>query len=221
MRKSWPPLIFQPTPVRVPQKGPETKPSAKTNKISDFGNYLSGTHSGSRGLKLGVVLVFTLCWLLIVLVRSQTPRDPASLEGASLVGLATAMQHGALSGRDFQSTYGPAAQVLAWMCTTVTSTQSPPDALGLMIFALSAASAVLVAAMLLLCDRISWQQAAILYAFSIFLNLFDDALDIRTVLLLLNVVLAYRVIAAATRSQRRPLRMWRARRGHAPEAAAA
>jgi hypothetical protein len=202
MRKSWPPLIFQPTPVRVPQKGPETKPSAKTNKISDFGNYLSGTHSGSRGLKLGVVLGFTLCWLLIVLVRSQTPRDPASLEGASLVGLATAMQNGALSGRDFQSTYGPAAQVLAWMCTTVTWTQSPLDALGLMIFAFCAASAALIAAMLLLCDRISWLQAAVLYAFSIFLNLFYEVLDIQTALLLLNVVFAYRMIAAGTPSQR-------------------
>ncbi len=202
MRKSWPPLIFEPTPVRVPHKRQETKPSAKTNRISDLGNYLSGTQFGSRGLKIGVVLVFTLCWLLIVLARSQAPPDPASLEGASLVGLATAMQHGALSGRDFQSTYGPVAQVLAWMCTTVISTQSPLDALGLMIFALCAASAVLIAAMLLLCDRISWQQAAVLYAFSIFLNLFYDVLDIRTVLLLLNVVFAYRVIAAGTLSLR-------------------
>jgi hypothetical protein len=118
------------------------------------------------------------------------------------VGLATAMQHGALSGRDFQSTYGPAAQVLAWMCTTVISTRSPLDALGLMTFALCAAGAVLIAAMLLLCDRISWQQAGSLYVFSVFLNLFYDALSIRTVLLLLNVVFAYRVIAAGTLSQR-------------------
>ena len=111
------------------------------------------------------------------------------------------MQHGSLSGRDFQSTYGPAVQVLAWISTTVIWTQSPLDALGLMIFAFSAASAVLIAAMLLLCDRISWPQAAVLYGFSIFLNLFYDVLDIRTALLLLNVVFAYRVIAAGTLSQ--------------------
>jgi hypothetical protein len=154
------------------------------------------------GLKIGVVLVFTLCWLLILLARSYSPLDPASLEGGSLVGLATAMQHGALSGRDFQATYGPAVQVLASMCTSVVSIHSPLDALGLMIFALSAASAVLIAAMLLLCDRILWHHAAVLYAFSIFLNLFYDVLDIQTVLLLLNVVFAYRVISAETLSQR-------------------
>src|SRR4029453_3623656 len=70
------------------------------------------------------------------------------------------------------------------------------------IFALCAASAVLIAAMLLLCNRISWQQAAVLYAFSIFLNLFYDVFDTRTALLLLNVVFAYGVIAAGTLSQR-------------------
>jgi hypothetical protein len=200
--KSWPPIVPS-IPVRTRYKGQKTSPSPKTNKrIADLWNNLSVAQVGSRGLKIGVVLVFTLCWLLIVLARSQAPRDPASLEGGSLVGLATAMQHGALSGRDFQSTYGPAAQVLAWVCTTVTSTQSPLDALGLMIFAFCAVSAVLIAAMLLLCDRISWQQAAVLYGFSIFLNLFYDVLDIRTVLLLLNVVFAYRVIAAGTLSER-------------------
>src|SRR5262245_3623806 len=100
MRKSWPPSIFEPTPVRVPYKpqearpSPKTKASPKTNTISERGNYLFGTQFGSQGLKIGVVLLFTLCWLLIVLARSQVPRDPASLEGASLVGLATAMQHG-------------------------------------------------------------------------------------------------------------------------------
>jgi hypothetical protein len=162
----------------------------------------SGMKFGSAGLKIAVVLVFTLCWLLIVLVRSQAPRDPAAFDGSSLVGLATAMQQGALSGRDFQSIYGPAAQLLAWMCTTVTSSRSPLDALGLMFFAFSAASAVLMAAVLLLSDRVSWQQAAVFYGFSIFLNLFYGVFDVRIVLLLLNVVLAYRVVAAETLSQR-------------------
>jgi hypothetical protein len=208
MKKSWPHSIFEPTSAWVPYKRQETEPfpktetSPETNRISGPGNYTSGTEAGSRGLKIVVVVAFTLCWLLIVLARSHAPRDPASLEGSSLVGLATAMQHGALSGRDFQSMYGPAAQVLVWMCTTVISTHSPLNALGLMIFALCAASAVLIAAMLLLCEPISWRQAAILYGFSIFLNLFYNVLDLQTVLLLLNVVFAYRVIAAEMLSQR-------------------
>ena len=61
MRKSWPPLIFQPSPVRVPYKGQENNPfpkpkvSPKTNRISDLENGLSGTQFGSRELKISVV----------------------------------------------------------------------------------------------------------------------------------------------------------------------
>ena len=194
--------LFQLTPVRVPNNGQKAKASRNTNKLSNFGNYFAEMKFGSQGLKVAVVLVFTVCWLLIILARSQAPRDPASLEGSSLVGLATAMQQGELSGRDFQSMYGPGAQALAWICTTVTSSRSPLDALGLMVFAFCAASAVLMAAVLLLCDRVSWQQAAVFYGFSIFLNLFYDVFDLRGALLLLNVAFAYRVVAAETLSRR-------------------
>jgi hypothetical protein len=153
-------------------------------------------------VKIAVVLVFTLCWLLIVLARSQAPQDPASFEGSSLVGLAAAMQQGALSGRDFQSMYGPAAQALAWACATVTSSGSPLDALDLMVFAFCALSVVIMAAALLLCDRLSWRHATVFFSFSILLNLFYDVFDLRTALLLLNVAFAYRVIAADTLSGR-------------------
>jgi hypothetical protein len=148
--------------------------------------------------KLAVVLVFTVCWLLIVLVRSQVANDPVATDGSSLPGLATALQQGAVSGRDFQSMYGPAVQWLAWIATGFTATRSALNAYGMITFFLCAASALLAAVMLLICDRISWQQCAIFYAFSLFLNLFFDVFDIRTVLLLLNAVVAYRIIAAET-----------------------
>jgi hypothetical protein len=192
---------YQLIPARVPNNGQKAKASGNTNKLSNRRNYFAEMKFGSHGLKVAVVLVFTVCWLLIILARSQAPRDPASFEGSSLVGLATAMQQGELSGRDFQSMYGPAAQVLAWMCTTVTFSRSPLDSLGLMVFAFCAASALLMAAVLLLCDRVSWQQAAVFYGFSIFLNLFYDVFDLRGVLLLLNVAFAYRVVAAETPSR--------------------
>src|SRR5207302_5760843 len=151
-----------------------------------------------RAAKIAVVLVFTVGWLLIVLVRSQVANDPAATEGSSLPGLAAALQQGAISGRDFQSMYGPAVQWLAWIATGLTATRSALNAYGMITFFFCAASALLVAVMLLICDRISWQQCAIFYAFSLFLNLFFDVFDIRTVLLLLNAVVAYRIIAAAT-----------------------
>jgi hypothetical protein len=173
-----------------------------SNKVSGLRNYLAGMRFGSQGLKVAVIVAFTVCWLLIILARSQTPRDPASLEGSSLVGLAAAMQQGALSGRDFQSMYGPAAQTLAWISTSVMYSRSPLDGLGLMVFAFCAASAVLMAAALFLCDRVSWQHAAVFYGLTLSLNLFQGIFDVRIVLLLLNVVFAYRVVAAERLSDR-------------------
>jgi hypothetical protein len=169
--------------------------------MQDFRGFLKGIRPTPAELKFVVILFFTICWLLIVLARSYVPRDPAALEGSSLVGLAAAMQQGAISGRDFQSSYGPAAQLLAWAATTLTATGSALDAYGMITFLFCAGSAVLVGVMLLLGDRISWQQAAVFYAFSILLNLFYDVLDIRTVLLLLSAVLAYRAIASETLAQ--------------------
>mgnify|MGYP003576587994 CR=1 FL=1 len=169
---------YQLIPSLVKNGGQKAKASRNTNKVSNPRNYFAEMKFGSRELKVGVVLVLTVCWLLIILARSQAPRGPASFEASSLVGLATAMQQGELSGRDFQSMYGPAAQVLAW---PVTSSRSPLDALGLMVFAFCAASAVLMAAVLLLCDRVSWQQAAVFYGLSIFLILFYGVFVLRPV----------------------------------------
>ena len=157
-----------------------------------------GSPLAERAAKIAVILVFTVCWLLIVLVRSRVANDPTAGEGSSLPGLARALQQRAISGRDFQSMYGPAAQLLAWIATAVTATRSALDAYGMITFFFCAATALLIAAMLLIGDRFSWQQCAVFYAFSIFLNLFFDVFDIRTALLLLNAVVAYRIIAAET-----------------------
>ena len=60
-------------------------------------------------------------------------------------------------------------------------TRSALDAYGMITFFFCVATALLAAVMLLICDRISWQQCAIFYAFSILLNLFFDVFDIRIV----------------------------------------
>jgi hypothetical protein len=157
-----------------------------------------GSSSGERTAKIAIVVLFTVCWLLIVLVRSHAANNPTATAGSSLPGLATALQQRAISGRDFQSMYGPAAQLLAWIGTAATVTRSALDAYGMITFFFCGTTALLAAVMLLICDRFSWQQCATFYAFSILLNLFFDVFDIRTVLLLLNAVVAYRIIAADT-----------------------
>ena len=161
-------------------------------------SWRGGSPLAERAAKIAVILAFTVCWLLIVLARSHQAIDPGANEGSPLPGLATALQQRAISGRDFQSIYGPAAQLLAWTATAVTVTRSALDAYGMITFFFCSATALIVAAMLLIGDRFTWRQCAVFYVFSILLNLFFDVFDIRTALLLLNAVVAYRVTAADT-----------------------
>ena len=193
--------IFQLTPVNVPYKE-RKRPATRTSRMEELRGRVRQMQFDAWAAKVIVVVVFTLCSLLIVLVRNETPGDPAALENSSLVGLAKAMQQGAISGRDFQSIYGPATQALAWLCTKVTLTRSALDAFGLMTFAFCAASVLLIGGMLLICDRITWRQAAAFYGFSLFLNLFFNVFDIRTALLLLCTVFAYRIVASQSVMQR-------------------
>lgn len=170
----------------------------RARSLIEFRNLQNRFHLGARAAKIAVIFGFTVCWLLIILVRTQPSRNPAVFDGSSLMGLAASLQQGAISGRDFQSMYGPAAQFLAGIATSVTATQSALGASGMMVLFFCAASALLMAATLLICDRLSWQQCATFYTFSLALNLFFDVFDIRTVLLLLSAVLAYRTIVADT-----------------------
>jgi hypothetical protein len=183
--------------TRPPQKDAESW----FKKAKEFRAFLHRIPFGEREAKIAVIFAFTVCWLLIILVRIPVATDPRAIEGSPLPGLATALQQGEISGRDFQSIYGPAAQLLAWIATGVTATRSALDAYGMITFFFCAASALLAAMMLLLCDRLSWRECATFYAFSIFLNLFFDVFDVRTLLLLLNAVVAYRTIAAETISR--------------------
>jgi hypothetical protein len=190
-------IIKNPIWVRTQKTDSRT---ARQNR-RDFRSLLNRVYFHPGRAKVTVVLLFTICWLSIVLARNHVS-DPTTLESSLLTGLAASLQQGAMSGRDFQSSYGPAAQFLAQKATTATATGSALDAYGMIVFFFCGSTAFVVAAILLLCDRISWQQSAIFYAFSFLLNLFFQVFDIRTALLLLNAVLAYRTIAAETFTRR-------------------
>jgi hypothetical protein len=169
----------------------------------DFRGLVRRMRLGPLGAKIGVILLFTVCWLAVVLVRiSNAPHDSISLEGSSLVALAGSLQHYSISGRDFQSMFGPGAQILASAAMSATKTNSPLHAWGMIAFFFSGASSILIAVMLLLCDRLTWLDSAIVYGFCFFLNLFFGVLDFRTALLLVASALAYRVTSAETMWQR-------------------
>jgi hypothetical protein len=165
----------------------------------DFRALVSRMRLGPLGAKIGVILLFTVCWLAVVLVRiNNAPHNSVSVEGASLIGLAQSFQQHNISGRDFQSMFGPGAQLLASVAMSATKTHSAAHAYGMITFVFCGASAFLIAIMLLLCDRLTWQDSLIVYGFCFSLNLFFDVLDIRTALLLAIAALAYRITSAET-----------------------
>src|SRR5262249_30073069 len=130
-----------------------------------LGNLLNRVRLGPLGAKVTVIVLFTVCWLLVVLVRSNVAHGNLTLENSSFAPLARSLQQGDVSGRDFESVFGPGAQFLAWIATGITKTGSSVEAYGMIAFFFCAAGAILIAVMLLVCDRISWQGSAILYAF--------------------------------------------------------
>jgi hypothetical protein len=147
-------------------------------------------------VKFAVVLLFTACWFVSNVVRSRFAGGETDLDASWLMGLSASFQQGLISGRDFHFTYGPAAQVFAWSGTFLTVSKSAFDAYRMicLIFVLLAALSVAVA--LLVYDRISWKQTAIVYICLLVLNVFRDIASIRMGLLVLCAALAYRVIAA-------------------------
>jgi hypothetical protein len=175
---------------------PRTSTIDHKDKQVSLKSRLKSFRLGPQAARVVVVLLFTVCWLFVALVRSSDPSNTPALDSSSLIGLSTLLQQAAVSGRDFQSALGPGTQFMAWFATSLTRTEMPADAHRMMAFWFAVASAVLVAAMLLLCKRLSWKDCAIVYAFCFLLNLFFNIFDFRVVLLLLSAVCAYRITAA-------------------------
>jgi hypothetical protein len=102
-----------------------------------------------RWLKFGLVLVFTACWFLSIVVRSRFTGGETALDASWLMGLATSLQQGLISGRDFHFPYGPAAQIVAWIATILTFSRSAFDAYRMIYLAFATLTALTVAAIVL------------------------------------------------------------------------
>jgi len=164
------------------------------DRKSSIKNRLRSFRLGPLAAKVLVVALFTLCWLCVALVRSSSTTPTP--DNSSLISLSTLLQQDAVSGRDFQSAFGPGTQFMAWLATSMTKTGMSADAYRMMAFWFALASAALIGAMLLLSSRVSWQDSAIVYTFCFLLNLFFNVFDFQIGLLLLSVVCAYRIRAA-------------------------
>jgi hypothetical protein len=146
--------------------------------------------------KFAVILLFTACWSVSNVVRSRFAGGETDLDASWLMGLSASLQQGLISGRDFHFTYGPAAQVFAWVGTFLTVTKSAFDAyrMSCLIFVLLSGLSIAVA--FLVYDRISGKQTAVVYVCLLILNVFRDIASLRMALLVLCAAFTYRVITA-------------------------
>jgi hypothetical protein len=96
-----------------------------------------------------------------LVVRSRSAGGETELDASWSMGLVTYLQQGGWSGRDFHFTYGPVAQLIGWTAASLTSSGSAFDAYRMMGIVFGSLTAAVLAGVLLLYDRISWKQTAL------------------------------------------------------------
>jgi hypothetical protein len=147
-------------------------------------------------VKLAVVLIFAAFWLVVGIVRA--PEVPAAssmgVDEPWTMGLAAALQQGQVSGRDFNFTYGPLAQLLAALAIPLTSSRSAISAFPFILLLFWIASIVLFSTIVLLLDRVNWKHAFLIFLIATGLNLFSEPNSFRTLSLLLCAALLYRAL---------------------------
>jgi hypothetical protein len=90
--------------VQYPRAGTIEREDRKSSSLK---TRLKSFRLGPLAAKVLVVVVFTLCWLSVALVRSSSTSNTPALDNSSLISVATLLQQDAVSGRDFQSAFGP------------------------------------------------------------------------------------------------------------------
>jgi hypothetical protein len=146
----------------------------------------------TRAAKPAVVAVFTLLWLVVSVQRVPDGIGKYSEIGVDtswVVALPEMLHQHAISGRDFHFTYGPLAQVLAYVGASLHSPWSANDSLPLIMLAFYAASVFLFAAILLLLRPMRWKHCVLLYVAIAALNLFSEPTAFRPLALVLCTVL--------------------------------
>jgi hypothetical protein len=148
--------------------------------------------------KIAVVVLFTLAWFISLIARSRFAGGETALDASWLMGMAASFQQGLISGRDFHFTYGPAAEMLAWLGTSLTASKSAFAAYRMISLLYCGLSAVAIGLVLLLYDRISWKQTSVIYFLIALLNLFSEVPSFRVALLLLCSAFAYKAVGITT-----------------------
>lgn len=155
----------------------------------------------SRRATLVAISVCSLLEILVTIVRLGASAGRAGaipLDSSWLIGLASTLQHGQISGRDFQFTYGLFGQLLAQLGATLNTRGSVIDGQPLMILSFITAGIVVLALALSLIRHLDWKHIVSIYAALTLLNIPINGNVVRPMLVVLCAVLLYRTMSAST-----------------------
>src|SRR5882672_9315044 len=115
--------------------------------------------------KLIVVAVFTCLWFVVALMRSRFGggATQTSIDTSWWLGLVAMFKQSAISGRDFQFTYGPLGQTVAGLATLVTTSHSAFDSLSISFLAVCSLAAIVISTSIMLAKRITLGKTAFIY----------------------------------------------------------
>ena len=156
----------------------------------------------SRSLlpKTLVVLAFSFIWFIIAVGKTRQHIGLPNLDSDWLMSLAAMFQQGSVIGRDFHFTYGPVAQILAWL-----GAGSKPvfEVYPLIVLAWFVTTILVFATVVLCIPELGPLYTAFLYlAIGVF-NFFLDVPGFRMLLVLLVVVAIARSVTSGTDTGRR------------------
>jgi hypothetical protein len=161
--------------------------------------------------KLLVIVVFSAVLLALALMNAPgIPQDmaPEDLHVSWITSLAATLQQGQVSGRDFNYTYGPLSQALAYLAVTLTRSNSALAGFPSIVVAFRAAGILLLGLILTTVWRVGAAQSALIYACFLVLNVFSSPYPLallftyRAFALLLCGVLLARTLASVRPSRR-------------------
>jgi hypothetical protein len=125
-----------------------------------------------------------------------------NLDSSWVIGLAASLQQGAIAGRDFQFTYGPASQFVASLGAWLNVDRSAYPTLPLIVLCFWLYSIGLLALIVLVLKDLDWKAILLICGAGAVLNLFSEPTSFRNLSVLLCGVVFYRSAAAQSNSRR-------------------
>ena len=158
------------------------------------------------GLKVLSIVVCSLLLFFVTVLRSPSTAEEFmlnTLDHSWIISLAHSLQDGQVSGRDFQYTYGVAAQVLARLAVALNPSDSALYGFFSILLVYRSATLVFLGLALALIKQVNWKYVWFIFLMFALLNGLFHYAAVRMLLILLTAVFLQRAMAGSDAGRRR------------------